>query len=156
MAGFNQKNKAPDRRLHLAHPLWCVCMAALLASGSAAAGDLDTSTGPDGPVEEFSADYFACQDEARGMAPAMQKCVDAELVLQQRHMNDALGRLQQQLDQRSVSLLQASQAHWADYKNSTCSFHHRVNKSAMAPLEVAACHLDATMERAALLRHWQR
>ncbi len=131
-------------------------LSVLLACKAALAMEMASEATPEGPIEEFSAVYFACQDEARGNRAAMQACMTEELKLQQTLLNQALADLRAQLDGPAARLLDVSQKNWDAYKNSTCSFYRQVNRSAMAPLEEAACRLDTTMERAALLRHWKR
>lgn len=154
---FNQTNNKATAALPSRFSAGLALAVALLSIGPASlAADIATEATPDGPIEEFSAAYFSCQDEARGIKTAMQACMGAELQFQQKLMDQALQRLRAQLDSHSLKMLNKAQSNWVAYRDSTCEFYPQVNKSALAHLEVAACQLDVTMERSALLRHWQR
>lgn len=102
-----------------------------------------------------SKQYLRCIDKAVSN-PAIQDCISAQYVVEDKRLNVAYQVLMSQLRGERKKELQQIQRLWLKYSEANCLFYHDPDGGTAAALSANECSLDARSARATELENLAR
>lgn len=99
-------------------------------------------------AHEVSESYSACLEKAAGVTKAMQDCIAAELVVQDKRLNAAYQTLLKAVTDKRKTQLREVQRKWVAYRDANCAYYDDASLGQAARLAANECALTATADRA--------
>jgi len=98
----------------------------------------------------FRPGFEECLDDAGGVTPDMQACIESEFVFQDAQLQASYNELQNSLEDEEKFALEASQKEWMTERETACVWEEETEGQAQR-LEANLCHLRETAERVSVL-----
>jgi len=98
--------------------------------------------------KNLSALYNSCMEKADGVTLNMHECMDAEIKVQDKRLNENYGKYINQLNPVRRKKLVDLQRLWIKYRDQKCEFLYDPDGGTLAGILGHACFLEMTAERA--------